>query len=112
MEEERISTIFCRSCGAEINDKAVVCVKCGIAIKSEIAPTTGNNEWVTAMLLCLFLGWLGVHRFYTKNTDIAIAQLVLGILSCGVVSEIWAFVDFILILSGSYRKGNGQILTQ
>ena len=104
--------MFCKNCGAEINDKAAVCVKCGVAVKPVIAASVGNNEWLTALLLCFFLGWLGIHRFYTKNNDLAIAQLVLGILSCGVISGIWAFVDFILILSGSYKKGDGQILTQ
>lgn len=104
--------MFCTNCGAEIDDKAVVCVKCGVAVKpvSEIA--SGSNEWLTTLLLCFFLGWLGVHRFYTKNNDIAVAQLVLGVLSCGVISGVWALVDFILILSGSYKKGDGQILTQ
>lgn len=104
--------MFCTNCGAEIDDKAVVCVKCGVAVKPMVAPATGGNEWLTALLLCFFLGWLGVHRFYTKNTDIAVAQLVLAILSCGVVSGIWSLVDFILILSGSYKKGDGQILAQ
>ena len=104
--------MFCTNCGAEINDRAVVCVKCGVAVKPIASSSAGNNEWVTTLLLCFFLGWLGVHRFYTKNNDIAVAQLVLGVLSCGVASGIWALVDFILILSGSYKKGDGHILTQ
>lgn len=104
--------MFCTNCGAEIDDKAVVCVKCGVAVKPVSETASGSNEWLTALLLCFFLGWLGVHRFYTKNNDIAVAQLVLGVLSCGVISGVWALVDFILILSGSYKKGDGQILTQ
>lgn len=104
--------MFCTNCGAEIDDKAVVCVKCGVAVKPVVPSANGGNEWATALLLCFFLGWLGVHRFYTKNNDIAVAQLVLGILSCGVVSVVWAFVDFILILSGSYHTGDGRTLTQ
>lgn len=104
--------MFCTNCGAEIDDKAVVCVKCGVAVKPAASSAPGDGEWVTALLLCFFFGWIGVHRFYTKNTDIAVAQLVLGILSCGVVSGVWAFVDFILILSGSYKKGDGQLLKQ
>ena len=98
--------MFCTNCGNEINDKAVVCVKCGVAVTPMAASSdTNSNEWLTALLLCFFLGWIGIHRFYTKNTDIAVAQLVLGILSCGIISGIWALVDFILILSGSYKKG-------
>lgn len=104
--------MFCTNCGAEIDDKAVVCVKCGVAVKPVSETASGSNEWLTALLLCFFFGWLGVHRFYTKNNDIAVSQLVLGVLSCAVISGVWALVDFILILSGSYKKGDGQILTQ
>lgn len=105
--------MFCTNCGNEINDKAVVCVKCGVAVTPMAASSdTNSNEWLTALLLCFFFGWIGIHRFYTKNMDIAVAQLVLGILSCGIISGIWSLVDFILILSGSYKKGNGQLLTQ
>lgn len=42
--------------------------------------------WLTDVLLCIFLGSLGIHRFYTKSTAIGAAQLVLGLLSCGIVS--------------------------
>lgn len=51
--------MFCKSCGAEINDKAVVCVKCGV-------PTIkigGKNKTIAA-LLALFLGGIGIHKFY------------------------------------------------
>jgi len=39
---------------------------------------------------------------------------VAGFLTCGVTSfavAIWAFVDFILILTGSLREQNGRALT-
>ena len=61
--------MFCTNCGAEIDDKAVVCVKCGVAVKPVSGTASGSNEWLMALLLCFFLGWLGVHRFYTKNND-------------------------------------------
>jgi TM2 domain-containing membrane protein YozV len=61
-----------------------------------------QKDWLTTLLLCLFLGWLGVHRFYTGHTVIGVIQLLtLG--GCG----IWALVDFIMILTNSYRDSNG-----
>ncbi len=74
---------------------------------------------VVAALLCFFLGWLGVHRFYLGYNTIGIVQLVLtfvafltfifgvGILVLAGVS-IWTLVDFILILIGKLNdiKGN------
>ena len=55
--------MFCTNCGAEIDDKAVVCVKCGVAVRPAVVPAVGGGEWLTALLLCFFFGWLGVHRF-------------------------------------------------
>lgn len=105
--------MFCKNCGAEANDKAVVCIKCGCALESKPASTVGNantNEWLTAVLLCFFLGWLGIHRFYTKNMGIGLAQLLLGMFTCCVISLVWSFVDLILLLTGSYRTGDGRLL--
>lgn len=104
--------MFCTNCGAEIDDKAVVCVKCGVVVQSIEGVTTSsrNNEWLTTFFLCFILGWLGAHRFYTKNFGIAVTQLVLGIISCGFVSGIWALIDLILIVTNYYKKGDGERL--
>ncbi len=61
-----------------------------------------QKDWLTALLLCIFLGWLGIHRFYTGNTVIGVIQLLTAG-GCG----IWWIVDFILILTDSYRDSNG-----
>lgn len=70
-----------------------------------------NNEWLITMLLCFFLGGFGVHSFYQRKTGIGIAQLCLTLFGCG-AGWIWALVDFILILIGQYRRGDGTLLTR
>ena len=100
---------FCPSCGAEVNEKAVVCVKCGVAVNnSNIAAQTGpvsDKQWIVALLLAFFLGFLGVHRFYTGHIGIGVIQLLtLG--GCG----IWALIDLILIIVGSYTDAEGRQL--
>lgn len=61
---------------------------------------------LVALLLCIFLGFLGVHRFYVNKTGTGVAQLLtLGGLG------IWVFVDFILIIAGAFRdKQNRPVL--
>ena len=58
--------MFCQHCGAQIDDNAVVCVKCGCAVNGANQKQNSiNNEWLVVTLLCFFLGGLGIHRFYT-----------------------------------------------
>ncbi len=73
---------------------------------------TMSNEWLITVLLCVFFGCFGVHRFYTKDTGIAVVQLILGLISCCIVSEIWALIDLILLLTGNFKTGDGRSLTQ
>jgi TM2 domain/zinc-ribbon domain len=107
--------MYCSNCGAQIDDRAVICPKCGVPTKNyQHNPQIGNSElppgrydWLTTLLLCFFLGVFGVHNFYTKKTGIAVAQLLtLG--GCG----IWSLVDFIMILTEAYRDGNGNPLVR
>jgi len=61
----------------------------------------------TAALLAFFLGGFGVHNFYLGFKGKAIVQLLITILSVGTlawVSYLWAFVEFILILTGKISK--------
>ncbi|WP_084957021.1 TM2 domain-containing protein [Thermoactinospora rubra] len=60
---------------------------------------------VTAALLCLFLGVLGVHRFYVGKIGTGILQLV----TAGGFG-IWALVDFVIILAGRFRDKQGRPL--
>ena len=50
----------------------------------------------TAILLCFFLGFLGIHRFYMGYTLIGIIQLLTG---GGFL--IWMVVDFVRLITGS-----------
>lgn len=58
------------------------------------------------MLLCLFLGSLGVHRFYVGKVGTGVLQLItLG--ACG----IWTVIDFIIIAVGNFTDGDGKLIT-
>lgn len=64
-----------------------------------------EKNWIVALLLCIFLGALGVHRFYVGKVGTGILQLVtFG--GCG----IWVFIDFIMILVGSFTDKDGNEL--
>lgn len=50
------------------------------------------------LLLCFFLGALGIHRFYAKKKWTGIIMLVLSCAGAPQVSVIWAIIDFITAL--------------
>ena len=60
---------------------------------------------LTAILLCLFLGSLGIHRFYLGYTLIGFIQLLTfgGVL-------IWVIVDLIRLITGSLKDSEGNEL--
>ena len=65
------------------------------------------HDWLTTLLLAIFVGWLGIHRFYTGHTLIGIVQL----LTCGVCG-IWTLIDIIMIATGSFKDKDGSPLAK
>jgi len=59
-------------------------------------------------LFAFFLGMLGVHRFYVGKVGSGLAQLLLSLSVIGIaVTSIWVFIDWVTILSGAFRDGDG-----
>ena len=100
---------YCANCGSQVHPNAVVCVSCGAAIRPGIVypqgGEMGDKDWLTTLLLCIFFGYLGIHRFYTGHTGIGVIQLLTGG-GCGV----WYLIDLIYIIIGKYKDANGSYL--
>ena len=62
-----------------------------------------SRSWVATLLLCIFLGGLGVHRFYTGKIGTGIIMLLTG---GGFV--IWWLIDLIMIIVGAFRDKQGN----
>ena len=70
-----------------------------------MSETKSEKSNLAALLLCLFLGGLGVHRFYVGKIGTGVLQLVtLGGLG------IWALIDLIFIAIGKFTDGDGNVL--
>ncbi|MGI6595847.1 MAG: TM2 domain-containing protein [Elusimicrobia bacterium] len=123
--------MYCRNCGKEVDDKAVVCINCGVApsnsnkycphcgaptdAKAEVCIKCGRGlaslstcerkDWTITLILSILVGEFGIDRFYTGYVGLGILKLLTGG-GCG----IWWLIDIILIATGKYRDSNGNPL--
>jgi TM2 domain-containing membrane protein YozV len=71
-------------------------------------PLSDKSKMV-AGLLQIFLGGLGIGRFYLGYTTIGVLQIVVTIFTFG-IGAIWPFVDGIMILLGKVPDAEGRVL--
>jgi len=99
---------FCHACGAAIDARAEICPKCGVRQAAGPGMSTATDKRILPLLLmCFFLGWLGVHRFYVGKIGTGIAI----ILTFGGFCGIWPLIDLIMIVTGNFTDSQGNKIT-
>lgn len=95
---------YCKHCGQLIDKDCIICPKCGKQVEQMSQPNVvinntnqnqnvninGNgrlkkecNKWVS-FFLCLFLGWIGAHKFYEGKIGLGVLYLLtVGLLGIG-----------------------------
>ena len=73
-----------------------------------------DKSKMTAGLLGIFLGGFGVHNFYLGNTNKAVIQIVVTVLTCG-LGALWGIYEGIMIITGNEAfqyDADGRRLTE
>ncbi|WP_431811649.1 TM2 domain-containing protein [Lysinibacillus sp. FW12] len=64
-----------------------------------------DKSFVATLLLCFFLGSLGIHRFYVGKIGTGILMVItLGGLG------IWTLIDLIMIIVGKFTDKDGNLI--
>ena len=116
---------FCKSCGAELVDEAVVCPKCGVAVEQLKTEPTKHNvcgivsfifalvgiatsfisaiSWLSGIcnLVAFILGIVGIVQAKKKNEKkaFAVTGLILSLL--GVILVIIILVVTVILVAGT-----------
>ncbi|MCX2930134.1 NINE protein [Mycobacterium sp. CVI_P3] len=74
-------------------------------------PLSDKSKIVAGLLQLLGLfGLVGIGRIYLGYTGLGIAQLLVGLVTCGLGAVIWGIVDAVLILTDKVRDPQGHPL--
>ena len=114
---------FCSSCGKPIKIKAEICPHCGV--RQSGSKEKSEKSWMTCLLLCIFFGWLGIHRFYAGKiiSGIIIALIpvvfmpIVSIVTLGIMflflaplsGLIW-LIEIIIVATGNLKDGENKYI--
>ena len=90
---------YCANCGNPLTPNAAFCMTCGVAVKKANGDLNGQDKLVM-ILICLFLGGIGIHNFIMGETKKGVFKIVMSFI-CG-LGSIFALVDLIKICMGTY----------
>ncbi len=113
-EEPR--TLYCPDCGAAMAAEDRFCGTCRWDAERpdelpqrklpssprKLGPPSDKNR-LTALLLCVFAGWLGLHRYYADR----IGSGILWFLTFGLLSVGWIY-DVVMIATGEFTDSEGK----
>ena len=92
---------YCVACGKPIHEKAEICPLCGVR---QPGMSQSRNK-MTAALLAIFLGGLGVHKFYLGQGGMGIVYIVF----CWTfIPAIIGFIEGVIYLSMTDEAFNSK----
>ena len=76
-------------------------------------PLSDKSKIVAGLLQLIGLfGLVGIGRIYLGYTGLGIAQLVVGLITCGIGAVVWGIVDAVLIFTDKVRDPEGRPLRE
>lgn len=112
--ETSATIVYCSRCGGVMGASDRFCHVCGWEVGASEAPrmpapvvNPSDRNRLTALLLCIFLGWVGAHRFYVGKVGTGLIWLfTFAFLGVGVI------YDLIFLATGEFRDDRERRLVR
>jgi len=69
----------------------------------QVQQMNSEKDWMVTLILAILVGSLGIDRFYSGSIMLGVLKLV----TIGGIG-IWWLVDIIMLVTGSYKDGDGN----
>jgi len=125
--------MFCANCGTQIDEGIKFCSGCGKPINNapgvSAAPVAQQQtaagqtqsttayppgyvpkDWTVALLLLIFLGGVGAHRFYVGKIGTGILTLLITLFTFGIGWIVWFIIDLVSICTNKFTDKQGYLL--
>ncbi len=111
-----METKYCTNCGkailpGEFRNASGQCGECAAKAQSASSPVQAGQysekDWLVTLLFSIFLGYLGIHRFYVGKIGTGILWLLTG--GC---LGIGALVDIIMIATENFTDDGNRLIVQ
>ena len=96
-------TKYCHTCGTQIYVHSEICPKCGV--RQTLQSSKKERSRVTTALFAIFLGGLGIHKFYLGNI---VGGLIYLFFCWTFIPTIVGFIEGIMLLSISDSDFNNE----
>ena len=109
----RLEKKYCFNCGQPTMPVQAICTKCGVSLTTSVS--SGDKSKVAAGLLGIFLGALGIHKFYLGYTKEGVIMLLIatigGFFTFGIAAGVMyliGLIEGIIYLTKSDEEFNQQ----
>jgi len=102
------SNKFCQNCGKPTNPEYNICLNCGVKLKTAASDSYSEKDWLTTLLLSLLPMLLCIGGIHRFYTG-HIAIGIIQLLTAG-GCFIWQLVDIILIATEKFKDREGKVL--
>ena len=76
-------------------------------------PLSDKSKIVAGLLQLIGLfGLVGIGRIYLGYTGLGVAQLVVGLITCGIGALVWGIIDAVLMFTDKVRDPEGRPLRE